>query len=84
MGLFSFMSCPHEPSQTHCCCPEPRAPGFGLLQSWMGLHGDCSVAVVERGPLRGREQEWNISRKELLELVWAHMLLQQLYLHTGH
>ncbi|GFR42284.1 hypothetical protein Agub_g3182, partial [Astrephomene gubernaculifera] len=26
------------------------------------------VAVVERGPLRGREQEWNISRKELLEL----------------
>ena len=50
----------------------------------MGLHGDCSVAVVERGPLRGREQEWNISRKELLELVWAHMLLQQLYLHTGH
>jgi hypothetical protein len=27
------------------------------------------VAVVERGPLRGREQEWNISRKELQELV---------------
>lgn len=26
------------------------------------------VAVVERGPLRGRDQEWNISRKELLEL----------------
>ena len=27
------------------------------------------VAVVERGPLKGREQEWNISRKELRELV---------------
>ena len=27
------------------------------------------MAVVERGPLRGREQEWNISRKELNELV---------------
>ncbi|EFJ53125.1 hypothetical protein VOLCADRAFT_54927, partial [Volvox carteri f. nagariensis] len=26
------------------------------------------VAVLERGPLRGRAQEWNISRKELLEL----------------
>jgi hypothetical protein len=29
----------------------------------------CSVAVVERGPLVGRQQEWNISRKELKELV---------------
>lgn len=27
------------------------------------------VAVVERGPLRGRAQEWNISRRELGELV---------------
>jgi hypothetical protein len=27
------------------------------------------VAVVERGPLAGRAQEWNISRKELEELV---------------
>jgi glycine/D-amino acid oxidase-like deaminating enzyme len=27
------------------------------------------VAVVERGPLAGRKQEWNISRKELQELV---------------
>ena len=31
----------------------------------------CRVAVVERGPLRGRSQEWNISRKELAELVRA-------------
>lgn len=27
------------------------------------------VAVLERGPLRGRAQEWNISRAELQELV---------------
>ncbi|KAL3572940.1 hypothetical protein D5086_026844 [Populus alba] len=27
------------------------------------------VGVVERNTLKGREQEWNISRKELLELV---------------
>lgn len=31
----------------------------------------CRVAVVERGPLQGRQQEWNISRKELQELVRA-------------
>lgn len=29
----------------------------------------CRVVVVERGPLQGRQQEWNISRKELQELV---------------
>lgn len=29
------------------------------------------VAVLERGPLLGRAQEWNISRKELQELVGA-------------
>ncbi|PSN18104.1 FAD-dependent oxidoreductase [filamentous cyanobacterium CCP5] len=27
------------------------------------------VAILERGDLRGREQEWNISRRELQELV---------------
>ncbi|KAI8551984.1 hypothetical protein RHMOL_Rhmol06G0230000 [Rhododendron molle] len=27
------------------------------------------VGIVERGVLKGREQEWNISRKELLELA---------------
>jgi len=27
------------------------------------------VAVLERGPLLGRSQEWNISKKELEELV---------------
>ncbi|DBB10582.1 TPA: hypothetical protein ACH3X3_007098 [Trebouxia sp. C0006] len=32
------------------------------------------VAVVERGPLQGRQQEWNISRKELQELVHEGLL----------
>eukprot|EP00775_Hariotina_reticulata_P005254 gene5254-5489_t len=32
------------------------------------------VAVVERGPLAGRKQEWNISRKELHELVQMGLL----------
>lgn len=34
------------------------------------------VGVVERNILKGREQEWNISRKELLELVEAGILLE--------
>ena len=33
-----------------------------------GLKGH-RVAVVEAGPLRGREQEWNISQDELDKLV---------------
>ena len=32
------------------------------------------VCVIERGQLRGREQEWNISMKELLELVDLEVL----------
>ncbi|KAK8952209.1 hypothetical protein KSP39_PZI003714 [Platanthera zijinensis] len=35
-----------------------------------GLH----VSIVERNQLKGREQEWNISRKELMELVHVGIL----------
>lgn len=35
------------------------------------------VAVLERGPLLGRAQEWNISRKELQELVEMGLLTEQ-------
>lgn len=34
----------------------------------------CRVAIVERGPLKGRDQEWNLSRKELHELVSQGLL----------
>ncbi|XP_010244147.2 PREDICTED: uncharacterized protein LOC104588042 isoform X2 [Nelumbo nucifera] len=34
------------------------------------------VGIVERNLLKGREQEWNISRKELLELVEAGILVE--------
>lgn len=34
------------------------------------------VALLERGELKGREQEWNISRKELHELVALGLLTQ--------
>lgn len=45
--------------------------GSQSVLTWQDAHAQaaCSVAVVERGPLKGREQEWNISRKELNELV---------------
>ena len=57
----------HPPCTTH--------PGRIVLQTQIECHCGtlicraCRVAVVERGPLKGREQEWNISRKELIELV---------------
>eukprot|EP00550_Attheya_septentrionalis_P007086 CAMPEP_0198283430 /NCGR_PEP_ID=MMETSP1449-20131203/3014_1 /TAXON_ID=420275 /ORGANISM="Attheya septentrionalis, Strain CCMP2084" /LENGTH=719 /DNA_ID=CAMNT_0043980015 /DNA_START=91 /DNA_END=2247 /DNA_ORIENTATION=- len=35
------------------------------------------VAVLEAGKLKGREQEWNISMKELLELVELGVLSQE-------
>lgn len=35
------------------------------------LSAGLRVAVVERGPLAGRAQEWNVSKKELEELVGA-------------
>ncbi|KAM2060376.1 hypothetical protein ACFX1T_045577 [Malus domestica] len=34
------------------------------------------VGIVERNVLKGREQEWNISRKELMELVEIGVLLE--------
>lgn len=34
------------------------------------------VSIVERNALKGREQEWNISRKELLELVEIGILVE--------
>ena len=35
------------------------------------------VGVVERGPLLGREQEWNISEAELEEMVEAKVLSKE-------
>ncbi|CAN0355706.1 unnamed protein product, partial [Scytosiphon promiscuus] len=35
------------------------------------------VGVVERGPLLGREQEWNISEAELEEMVEAEVLSKE-------
>ena len=38
--------------------------------SYRGLR----VGIVERGAVKGREQEWNISRKELMEIVQVGIL----------
>jgi hypothetical protein len=43
---------------------------FGLMLIAAGLR----VAVLEAGELRGREQDWNASRKEVMELVEAGIL----------
>jgi len=36
----------------------------------------CRVAVVERGRIQGRKQEWNISREEIQALVKQNVLTQ--------
>lgn len=46
-------------------------------QGWCRSHSRFltrRIAIVERGPLKGREQEWNLSRKELAELVEQGLL----------
>ncbi|KAG2435517.1 hypothetical protein HYH02_011811 [Chlamydomonas schloesseri] len=57
--------------------PLPAAPQYDVVVcgGTLGIFAAAAlaarglkVAVVERGPLRGRAQEWNISRKELYEL----------------
>jgi lycopene cyclase CruP len=56
----------------------PSAPAFdvvvcggtlGIFMATALQRKGFKVCVVERGPLKGRAQEWNISRKELQELV---------------
>lgn len=44
-----------------------------LLATALVLKG-LKVAVLEAGPLRGRNQDWNASRKEVMELVEAGVL----------
>jgi len=44
-----------------------------LLATALQLRG-LRVAVVEAGQLRGREQDWNASRKEVMELVAAGVI----------
>ena len=44
-----------------------------LLATALVLRG-LRVAVLEAGELRGREQDWNASRKEVMELVAAGLL----------
>ncbi|KXZ52262.1 hypothetical protein GPECTOR_10g893 [Gonium pectorale] len=45
-----------------------HTPSAGVFAAAALACRGLRVAVLERGPLRGRAQEWNISRKELLEL----------------
>ncbi len=47
---------------------------LGLLLAVPLVQQGWRVALVERGQLRGREQEWNISRRELSALVTLGLL----------
>ncbi len=46
-----------------------------LLAAGLAQRG-WRVALIERGILRGRDQEWNISRRELAELVELSLLTE--------
>ena len=43
--------------------------GVVMAAALMAQRPGLKTVVLERGPLRGRAQEWNISRKELQEIV---------------
>jgi flavin-dependent dehydrogenase len=75
------------PPPRHVAFDEPGAPpetaefdvvvaggNIGiLLATALALRG-LRVAVLEAGQLRGREQDWNASRKEVMELVAAGVI----------
>ncbi len=75
--LRSFLKAPHL---FVVCCPFSHFPPLSLLVAERGFR----VGVVERGPLLGREQEWNISEAELEEMVEAEVLSQEVQYHTAH
>eukprot|EP00798_Chlamydomonas_sp_ICE-L_P008360 gene8360-3440_t len=63
--------------------PDNASPTFdvtvcggtlGIFAATALAQKGLKVAVIERGLLRGREQEWNISRKEMEELVKLGLL----------
>jgi len=47
---------------------------LGILLGTALVQRGWRVLLLERGPLRGRDQEWNISRRELQELVELELL----------
>ena len=50
---------------------------LGIILATALQHKGQKVVVVERGPLKGREQEWNISRPELEALVPLGVLTEE-------
>ncbi len=66
--------------------PLPSAPEYdvivaggtlGIFMATALQRKGFRVCVVERGPLKGRTQEWNISRKEMAELVAEGVLSEE-------
>jgi flavin-dependent dehydrogenase len=67
-----FVRCTNDPLPAEPALDVIIAGGtLGIFLGAALQRAGLRVAVVERGPLKGRSQEWNLSRKELAELVAA-------------
>ncbi|KAA3459183.1 Lycopene cyclase-type, FAD-binding protein [Gossypium australe] len=61
-------------TQTDKCDVVVCGGTLGIFIATALIAKGLKVCIVERNILKGREQEWNISRKELMELVEAGIL----------
>jgi len=50
---------------------------LGILAATALQRRGAKVCVIERGPLAGRDQEWNVSRKEIEELATLGVLSKE-------
>ncbi|MQM03286.1 hypothetical protein Taro_036061, partial [Colocasia esculenta] len=82
---FDVVFCYPE-SSGHFCSDDNEMHTFdvlvcgGTLGIFVAVSLACKglrVGIVERNLLKGREQEWNISRKELMELVEVDVLSEE-------
>ena len=72
--VFEEPSAPTEtPDYDVCVC----GGNIGILLATALVLRGVRVAVLEAGALRGREQDWNASRKEVEELIEAGVLTRE-------
>ena len=79
-GTFSTPDILQESQESLGDCQLDVAIAGGTLGIVMGAaltRRGWRVVVIERGELKGREQEWNISRKELQVLVELELLTEE-------
>ncbi|PKA57920.1 hypothetical protein AXF42_Ash012459 [Apostasia shenzhenica] len=70
-----FSPCHHKDVDKKCMFDVVVCGGtLGIFIATSLVSKGLRVGIVERNLLKGREQEWNISRKELMELIHAGIL----------